>query len=101
MFYILFDVLTKLSDLIHYVRCINNIKSLNQPYYWFFLIFQKIITFFNLLGQLWLKITLKSFKSRIQKNFVEQNNCKVQSQYPSMKVSYKPANQRLTKRVIK
>ena len=31
MFYVLFDVLIKLSDLIHYVRCINNIKSLNQP----------------------------------------------------------------------
>ena len=27
MYYVLFNVLTKLRDLIHYVRCINNIKS--------------------------------------------------------------------------
>lgn len=32
IFYVLFDVLTKLSYLIHYLRCMNNVMSVNQPY---------------------------------------------------------------------
>ena len=49
------DALTKFSGMIHAMKCMNNIQFINAWNYGFFLIFQKIVTSFSLLGQYWTK----------------------------------------------
>ena len=56
------DDLTKFSGMIYAIRCTNNIQFINACNYGFFLIFQKIVTFFSLLGQYW-------SKKVVEKNF--------------------------------